>query len=39
LYQENVIHKFEIAILYYAMVAMTLNAFAVSVPGDKEPLA
>jgi 4-carboxymuconolactone decarboxylase len=27
------------AIGFYAMVAMTLNAFAVSVPGSKEPLA
>jgi 4-carboxymuconolactone decarboxylase len=26
------------AIGFYAMVAMTLNAFAVPVPGDKEPL-
>ena len=26
------------AIGFYAMVAMTLNAFEVSVPGDKEPL-
>ena len=27
------------AIGFYVMVAMTLNAFAVSVPGGKEPLA
>lgn len=27
------------AIGFYVMVAMSLNAFAVSVPGDKEPLA
>jgi hypothetical protein len=27
------------AVGFYVMVAMTLNAFAVSVPGEKEPLA
>jgi len=27
------------AIGFYSMVAMTLNAFAVSVPGHKEPFA
>jgi hypothetical protein len=27
------------AIGFYVMVAMTLNAFVVSVPGGKEPLA
>ena len=26
------------AVGFYSMVAMTLNAFAVSVPGGKEPL-
>ena len=36
---EQVMVELVSAIGFYAMVAMTLNAFAVSVPGGKEPLA
>ena len=39
MFGEQVMVELVSAIGFYAMVAMTLNAFAVSVPGDKEPLA
>jgi len=37
MFGEQVMVELVSAIGFYAMVAMTLNAFAVSVPGDKEP--
>src|SRR4029077_17592501 len=37
LFGEQVMVELVSAIGFYSMVAMTLNAFAVSVPGDKEP--
>jgi 4-carboxymuconolactone decarboxylase len=39
MFGEQVMVELVSAIGFYAMVAMTLNAFAVSVPGDKEPFA
>jgi 4-carboxymuconolactone decarboxylase len=39
MFGEQVMVELVSAIGFYAMVAMTLNAFAVAVPGDKEPLA
>jgi 4-carboxymuconolactone decarboxylase len=39
MFGEQVMVELISAIGFYAMVAMTLNAFAVSVPGDKEPFA
>ena len=39
MFGEQVMVELVCAIGFYAMVAMTLNAFAVSVPGDKEPFA
>ena len=38
MFGEQVMVELVSAIGFYSMVAMTLNAFAVSVPGDKEPL-
>lgn len=38
MFGEHVMVELVSAIGFYAMVAMTLNAFAVSVPGGKEPL-
>ena len=39
LFGEQVMIELVSAIGFYVMVAMTLNAFAVQVPGGKEPLA
>jgi 4-carboxymuconolactone decarboxylase len=39
MFGEQVMVELVSAIGFYSMVAMTLNAFAVSVPGGKEPLA
>ena len=39
MFGEQIMVELVSAIGFYAMVAMTLNAFAVSVPGDKEVLA
>src|SRR5688572_28792796 len=39
LFGEQVMVELVSAIGFYVMVAMTLNAFAVQVPGGKEPLA
>ena len=39
MFGEQVMVELVSAIGFYVMVAMTLNAFAVSVPGDKEALA
>jgi 4-carboxymuconolactone decarboxylase len=39
MFGEQVMVELVSAIGFYAMVAMTLNAFAVAVPGDKEALA
>lgn len=39
MFGEQVMVELVSAIGFYAMVAMTLNAFAVAVPSDKEPLA
>lgn len=39
LFGEQVLVELVSAVGFYSMVAMTLNAFAVSVPGGKEPLA
>ncbi len=39
MFGEQVMVELVSAIGFYAMVAMTLNAFAVSVPGDKKPFA
>ncbi len=39
LFGERVMVELVSAIGFYSMVAMTLNAFAVSVPSDKEPFA
>jgi hypothetical protein len=38
MFGEQVMVELVGAVGFYSMVAMTLNAFAVSVPGGKEPL-
>jgi len=38
LFGEQVMVELVSAVGFYAMVAMTLNAFAVPVPGGKDPL-